>query len=280
MQFRAHASLIENLRGIPRTLLVPLAARAQGAATFPMLDPQDQYARDLMTSVGAEAQTSVNDAPTVVSVLWRTGLIKNLGHEFFTRHPKSLGVNLGAGLAHYFQWLGNGHNHWMDVDLQQVIDLRRAVIPDGNPRCDSQAMDITEPGWWSRLSLDEQHHNHPVFVICEGVLMYLLPSKVKQIIQEIGDNAPEGSELVLDFLSPLAIGPTALHIHHEEPDAPFNWGVHNGLEIAHLHPRLELLSQHSVSEAYGLAASWAEMCWSPILGGPVYGMAHLRVSEP
>lgn len=280
MQFRAHSSLIENLTGIPRTLLEPLAARANAAAAFPMLDPQDRYAQDLLSAVGAEVQTSVSDAPAVVSVLWRTALIKRLGREFFNRYPQSLGINLGAGLAHYFQWLGNGKNSWMDVDLKQVIDLRQSVIPKLPAHCCTQAMDITSPGWWGRLSLDNLDRKHPVFVICEGVLMYLLPSKVRQIIQEIGENAREGSELVLDFVSPLTIGPTGIRIHHETPDAPFNWGAHNGLEIAHLHPRLELLSQHSVSEAYGLGASWAEMCWQPLMGGPVYGVAHLRVSEP
>ena len=280
MQFRTHSSLIDNLTGVPRTLLVPLVARAQGGAVFPALDPQDRYAQEWLSAVGAEAVTSISDAQTVVNVLWRTGLIKQLGHGFFTRHPKSLGINLGAGLAHYFQWLGNGNNEWLDVDLKEVIDLRQSLVPQTSSRCVNQAMDITEPGWWNRLSLHERDERQPVLVVCEGILMYLQPAQVKRIIQEIGENAPEGSELLLDFVSPLAVGPTALWMHKEEPDAPFAWGVHNGQEVGHWHPRLELLSQHSVSEAYGWGASWAEMFWGALTGGPLYGMARLRVNEP
>ena len=279
MQFRTHSSLVENLTGVPRTLLVPLAARAHGGAAFPTLDPHDRYAQELLSSIGAEAQTSINDVPTVVSVLWRTGMIKAIGRDFFNRYPHSAGINLGAGLAHYFQWLGNGKNEWLDVDLKPVIELRQSFISEPSSHCGNQAMDITQPGWWNRLSVCEGDHRHPVLVVCEGVLMYFQPSKVKQIIREIGENAPEGSEVLLDFVSPLAIGPSAWMPHPEEPDAPFVWGTHNGQQIAQLHPRLELLSQHSVSEAYGVGATWAEMCWHAFTGGPLYGMAHLRVSE-
>ncbi|PUE08012.1 class I SAM-dependent methyltransferase [Limnohabitans sp. T6-20] len=280
MQFRAHSSLVENLTGVPRTLLIPLVARANGGTTFPLLEPNDRYAQELLTAMGAEVKTSGHDAPTFVNVLWRTVLIKELGSDFFSRAPQSPGINLGAGLAHYFQWLGNGKNTWIDVDLEQVIDLRKSFLPDSSSHCLNQAMDITQPGWWNRLPLHKRDHKRPVFVVCEGVLMYLEPCKVRSIIREFAENAPEGSELILDFVSPLAVGPTAVLRHNEETGAPFAWGVHNGLEIAHLHPRLELLSQHSVSEAYGLGASWADMYWGLLMGGPVYGLAHLRVTEP
>lgn len=280
MQFRAHSSLVENLTGVPRTLLIPLVARANGGTTFPLLEPNDRYAQELLNAMGAEVKTSGHDAAAFVNVLWRTGLIKELGSDFFSRAPQSPGINLGAGLAHYFQWLGNGKNTWIDVDLEQVIDLRKSFLPDSSSHCLNQAMDITQPRWWNRLPLHKRDHKCPVFVVCEGVLMYLEPCKVRSIIREFAENAPEGSELILDFVSPLAVGPTAVLRHNEETGAPFAWGVHNGLEIAHLHPRLELLSQHSVSEAYGLGASWADMYWGLLMGGPVYGLAHLRVTEP
>ena len=278
MQFLTQSPRIEKLQGVPRTLLVPLAARAQGGAAFPVLDPHDRYAQKLLSAMGTEAQTDLSDVPVVVNVLWRTGLIKQMGRDFFARYPEGLGVNLGAGLAHYFQWLGQNNNTWVDVDLAQVIELRQLYIPPTSSQCDNQAMDITEPGWWQGLSGHQRHSRQPVLVVCEGVLMYLPPFKVNRIIREICENAPEGSELVLDFISPLAVGPTAMLKQQEAPDAPFTWGVHNGHEITHLHPRLELLSQHSVSEAYGLGVHWAEMCWHLFTGGPLYGMARFRIS--
>jgi hypothetical protein len=40
------------------------------------------------------------------------------------------------------------------------------------------------------------------------------------------------------------------------------------------------LAQHTVAEAYGPACCWAEMCLSPWTGGPLYGLAHLQITEP
>jgi len=59
----------------------------------------------------------------------------------------------------------------------------------------------------------------------------------------------------------------------------FTWGAHSGMEIASLHPRLELLDQHSVSEAWGWWGSWLEVLYTPLTGGPMYGLAHLKVSD-
>ena len=268
-----------GIQGIPRTLFIALMARARGASTFPALDPQDAYAQDMLTTLGAEVQTFPSDTATIINVLWRTGMIKQIGRDFFERYPHAEGINLGAGLAHYFQWLDNGDNFWLDVDLPEVIALRNTLLPKPPRHCHHKAIDLTVPGWWKRLNLRPAHHHAPVFMVCEGVLMYLQPAQVRSFLREIGDNAPEGSELVCDFISPMGVGQRAYPHPIDQVDAAFAWGAHNGQELASLHPRLELLSQHSVSEAYGWGGTWAEMLCSPWTGGPLYGLAHLRISD-
>ncbi|WP_108361896.1 class I SAM-dependent methyltransferase [Limnohabitans sp. Bal53] len=57
-----------------------------------------------------------------------------------------------------------------------------------------------------RLPASVRDANAPLLLVCEGVLMYLTPTQVKAVLQEIGENAPEGSELVCDFMTPLCIG--------------------------------------------------------------------------
>jgi len=73
-----------GMTALPRTLFIALAARAQGAQSFPMLDPHDIHAAGLLHASGAEVQTSPADQPTVVNVLWRTQLIKQLGQDFLS----------------------------------------------------------------------------------------------------------------------------------------------------------------------------------------------------
>jgi O-methyltransferase involved in polyketide biosynthesis len=276
MDFSIVSSTFEALEDLPRTLLIPLSARAHGPKVFPTLNPEDQYAEALLSAAGIEARTTTADAPVMLNVLWRTQLIKQLGQAFFERHPDSTGVNLGAGLAHYFQWLRNEHNRWVDADLPEVIGLRQSLIPQTSKRCKNQALDLTQPGWWSCLEAHKGQAHQPVLLVCEGVLMYLPATQVRAILREIADNAPDGSELLVDFVSPLSMG---LQASSASSTAKFQWGVHNGLEIAQIHPRLELIAQRSVSEAYGWGACVMEMCCSPFTGGPLYGLAHLRVVD-
>ena len=130
------------LRGVSRSLFIPLIARAQAAAWCPRLDPQDARARQLLIASGERPQDYPSDYPTAINILWRTCAIKAMAHRFFAQHTAALGANLGAGLSDYFQWLDNGSNQWMDVDLPEVIDQRRQLMP---PRCGPAVRDGLQP---------------------------------------------------------------------------------------------------------------------------------------
>lgn len=268
-----------SLDAVSRTLLVPLVARARGASIYPWLDPQDTQAQLVLKNNHQAVEPLLQDRVSVLNVMWRTRLIKRLGEAFFKQHPQAIGINLGAGLSDYFQWLNNGHNHWLDVDLDPVIRLRQALLPSHAPSARQGHIDLTRPGWWSRLPMQEGASRAPLLLVCEGVLMYLTPTQVRTVFKEIGEHAPEGSELVCDFMTPMGIGHTHLTPSIAGTGAEFRWGAHNGLEVARLHPRLELLAQHTAAEAYGPAYCWAEMCLTPWTGGPWYGVARMQIGE-
>ena len=267
------------LHGVEHTLWVPLVVRARAASWNPWLDPQDQHARDVLARCGDALSGQVTDAPTALNILWRTHKIKELASDFFGHFAHVQGVNLGAGLSDYFQWLDNGQNRWIDIDLPEVVALRQQLMPDTPQRAQLLCDDLREAGWWERLGLQRENHHNPLLLISEGVLMYMKPVEVKAFFHEIGEHAPEGTELLCDFISPLGIGQAPLTGRLPGEAATFRWGAHNGQEIASLHPRLELLEQHSVAEAYGWLGPWLEALWSPVTGGPLYGLAHLKVSD-
>jgi O-methyltransferase involved in polyketide biosynthesis len=280
MKQDARVKAVPLLDAVPSTLLIPLVARARGASLFPWLDPVDTQAQQVLHHIGPQVMALLQDRSSVLNVLWRTQLIKQIGRAFFDHYPQAQGVNLGAGLSDYFQWLNNGHNHWLDMDLDDVVTLRHALLPAHSTAAHDGGMDLTQPGWWQQLPLNGHGKHQPLLLVCEGVLMYLTPTQVKAVLREIGENAPEGSELVCDFMTPLGIGRTDLAPSVAGTGAEFLWGAHNALEVARQHPRLELVAQHTVAEAYGWASCWTEMCMTPWTGGPLYGVAHLQVAEP
>jgi len=97
-----------QLPPVPSTLLIPLAARAHGGRYFPWLDCHDAVAPALLARLDADVNSTLDDLHTVLHVLWRTRAIQEAGRAFFATHPQALGVNLGCGLTHYFQWLDGG----------------------------------------------------------------------------------------------------------------------------------------------------------------------------
>ncbi len=267
------------LHGVSRSLFIPLAVRAQAATWCPRLDPHDARARQLLSDSGERPQDYPSDYPTAINILWRTCAIKAMAHRFFERHTNGLGANLGAGLSDYFQWLDNGQNRWIDVDLPEVVALRQQLMPDMPERVQLRSDDLRVAGWWNRLGLQRENHHNPLLLISEGLLMYMKPVEVKTFFHEVGEYAPEGSELLCDFISPLGIGQGPMAASLPGQAVGFGWGAHNGMEIASLHPRLELLEQHSVAEAYGWLGPWVEALCAPLTGGPLYGLAHLKVSD-
>lgn len=127
----------------------------------PMMDPADAHAASVLEVSGENPMDYPMDHTTVVNILWRTRQIREIGSDFFERCPQAQGVNLGAGLADYFQWLDNGQNRWLDVDLSDVVDLRQRWMPETRPRCETRAEDLCQPGWWQRLGLPPAHHPQP-----------------------------------------------------------------------------------------------------------------------
>lgn len=272
---------------VPSTLLIPLAARARGDHYFPWLACGDAVAAELLERLGADVEAYLNDLPTVLNVLWRTRFIRDTAQGFFLMHPGAQGVNLGCGLSHHFQWLDTGANHWLDADLPEVMALRRPLLSAQCPRARLAEVDITQPGWWGRLGLPTRDAAagepppppQPVLVLCEGVLMYLEPAQVEAVLTEFAQCAPAGSRLVLDVLTHRAVGTAARHASVGPTEAEFRWGVARLSDLAAVHPRLELLHEHSVAECYGWAGLALETLWWPWLGAPLYGMVTLGVHD-
>ena len=267
---------VRRLGHVPSTLLIPLAARAHGAKLFPDWDPHDRCAAAQLQRCGVQVQDLRQDPCTVLNVLWRTRLIQQWGRQFFERHPRSTGVNLGAGLAQHFQWLDNGHNRWIDADLPEVLALRQGCQEGLPARVRQQALDLRLPGWWSALPLG-RHRQAPWLVLLEGVLMYFHPQQVRAVLAELAEHAPPGTEVLCDFISPWGVGCAGLNPSMAATHAQFRSGARHAQDLADMHPRLRVLGQCSVAQAYGQVGSWLEMCCAPWAGGPMYAMAHLQV---
>lgn len=270
-------ALPHPLPAVCQTLLIPLVARARGGECFPDLACHDDAAERLLTQLDLDLPHYLRDRPTVQNILWRTRVIQEAGRAFFAAHPDSLGVNLGCGLSQHFQWFDNGHNRWLDSDLPEVMALRQRCLSPDVSRQHHAELDLRTPGWWQHLGLPSGPSHKPVFVLCEGVLMYLQPDEVQAVLAEFAQEAPPGSHMMLDTMSQVGRGMARLHPSVGPTGAQFQWCPASNDELTRPHPRLHLQSSRSVAECYGWLGAVAEACWMPWTGTPMYAMITLSV---
>jgi len=266
-----------QLDDVPSTLLIPLAARAFGDAMFPHIAVGDAHAEPALRKMDVDVSPYLRDKHSVFGVLSRTHIFKQLALDFFERQPYAIAANLGCGLTHYFQWLDNDTNHWLDADVAQVIRLRKRLLPSSGKRHQNAAFDLRTPGWWQRLGLPKANSEVPVLVLCEGVLMYLEAHEVEHVLREFGQNAPAGSEMLFDTLSWMAIGCAAMHPSVCHTHAEFKWGSKHLRDFTAPHPRLVLRSEHPVMEGYDFSMALACSSFRALWGVPLYGVVRISV---
>lgn len=264
---------------IPSTLLIPLAARAFGDAMFPRFALGDALAAQAAKGLGVDLRHFLQDQASVFGVLVRTTLLRQLAQDFFARHPRACGANLGCGLAHYFQWLDNGHNHWRDADCTDVMALRNQVLPAYGARHAHARVDLRDGRWWDQLGLAKTRRHTPHVVVCEGVSMYLEPDEAHTVLRTFGDRAPAGSELLLDVMGWMGAGWAHWHPSVRHTGAQFRWGVRSMGELTAAHPRLRLLAELPVMEHYGLPYSVVWPSLRALYGVPLYGLVRLGVAD-
>lgn len=260
------------LSKVSSTLRIPLAARALGDVMFPRLAVGDAHAAAALAGLGDDGRAWVRDRMVVWGILKRTRLLREAVAGFLAREPDARVVNLGCGLAQYFQWLDNGTASMTDADLPEVLEVRRRLVPRLGPRHTVMPVDLTSSGWWDALALPRERGGRPVCLMTEGVLMYLSPAQVRAVLAAFGERAPAGSVFVFDAMCWLAKGQAHWLAPLRRTGAQFAWGPRSPAEILHAHRRLRLDALQSIFADYGAPYSLVEPMFRAWWGVPFYGV--------
>ncbi|KAI1336184.1 S-adenosyl-L-methionine-dependent methyltransferase [Xylariaceae sp. FL0016] len=127
-----------------------------------------------------------------------------------------------------------GDVRWIDVDLPDVVALRRRLLP--NPKGDYRlvAADVTDEKWLSEVPADR-----PTVVIFEGLSMYLSEEVGKDLIRRIVEYFPTG-ELLFDTIGSVVVYLQKFESPIMATGATFIWGVDNPKDLEALAPQLRL----------------------------------------
>jgi methyltransferase (TIGR00027 family) len=112
---------------------------------------------------------------------------------FLEREPAGVVVNLGCGLDDRRRRVDDGAVRWFDLDLPEVITLRRRFLPE-TERFRFIASSVLDWTWLEQLPDGPGHH---FLFLAEGLFMYLPPESVRELVTRLAHRYP-GAELVAE----------------------------------------------------------------------------------
>jgi O-methyltransferase involved in polyketide biosynthesis len=212
-----------QLGQVQESMLVPLYARAvETRRKRPIL--KDPKAVEMVESIDWDFQRFGQRLRVVACVL-RSAMFDEWVKAFLSRHPEGTVVEIGAGLNTRFERLDNGTVHWFDLDLPDVVELRRRFFTDSARRV-TLAGSILDPDWMAAVRQSPGPH----LFVAEAVFIYLTEQEVKAALAQIAGNFPSAR---IAFDTANLYGMTHANKDHARRNlaARFAWACEDPREI-------------------------------------------------
>lgn len=177
------------MKEVSGTMLITLYARAKETVSRnPLIN--DPAAVQMISVIMPEIKDSDNpihkkilkdsfSKKLAVTMSLRSRQFDRYTADFMQRNPSGTVINLGCGLDTRFDRIDNGTIKWFDIDLPEVIELRRRFLRE-NQRRKFIAASVLEKEW-----LNEVRTGGPYLVLAEGLFMYLTEEGVKALLRNI-----------------------------------------------------------------------------------------------
>lgn len=223
-----------DLGTVQETLLIPLWAKAvETRQPEPIL--RDAKAVEMVESIDYDFDKFAKGKASQAGCCLRASFIDGLVRQFFQEHPRGAVVEIGVGLDARFERLDNGVAQWFELDLPDVIEMRRRFFQETERRR-FVSQSVLTPDW---ISVVKQSGSQPVMFVAEGVLMYFEEEQVKGLFSMLVEHFP-GSAFVFCAMSPLVVRMQNRHDTIKHVSARFRWGISKIEEIETWDPRYKI----------------------------------------
>ncbi len=147
-------------------------------------------------------------------------------------------MNIGCGFDTTFERIDNGNIYWYDLDLPDVIELRRQFIKEDNRRkfIISSFLDYK---WLNKLKIKDN-----ILFIAAGVFYYFNEIQIKNFFIKIADLFP-GCQIVFDATSSAEMANKLVVKRVGLDENSFlKWGLRSAKKIELWDERIMLLEEY------------------------------------
>jgi methyltransferase (TIGR00027 family) len=266
---------MDIINDISETLLIPLYARALetqsrdplitdtiAVAITKQLNPV--FARSnsplhRMLAKGKIRRTNSQKLSVFLSV--RSRCFDRYCQEFLHRFPQGIIVELGCGLSSRFSRIDNGKVMWYDLDLPEVIAMRKRFFQETD-RCKMIASSVLDFHWMDTLPDPASH----VLFIAEGLLMYLRETEVKSLVLELQKKYPN-CELVCEVQNTFVINALKKERwkrkfqkdHHLGSEATMHFGISDGTVLESWGNGIRFLDEWTIFDDHEKKMGWMNL---------------------
>ncbi|EFQ34125.1 O-methyltransferase [Colletotrichum graminicola M1.001] len=234
-----------TLTGVPETLLGTVMSKAADAISpSPIL--RDTWAAEILTKVDYDfSRLGVSGWLQAWAVV-RSRDFDRWTSEFLDLHAHSPNgatvVHLACGLdtralrlRRYFSRMAL---RWIDIDLPDVVKMRRELVPDPLTDTDSKpcegstyelrASSATERGWYLDIPADR-----PTVIVIEGLSMYLAEEEMRGLVRGLVDHFGQGhhGHLIFDATNSFVMAAQGWLNPVAKSGSKLNWWCDNPLLI-------------------------------------------------
>jgi O-methyltransferase involved in polyketide biosynthesis len=235
------------------TLLIPLLSKAAGRnARVPILD--DPKAAEILAALDYDFAALRVPAGTAVTLCVRAKQLDAQVEQLCARSAETTVLHLGCGLDDRAGRVGRVGTDWYDLDLPEVIALRRRFYEE-SAGYHMIASSVTELAWLDQIPASRR----PTVIVAEGLFMYLDEDQVKALVRALRERFP-GGVLAFDAYSTLTVRKVKNHPSIKRTGAKVRWGVDDPRELEAWAPGLSLLQEWCFSESPDVGR-WGPWFW-------------------
>ena len=250
-----------ELSGASQALFIPLLGKARVEQYGAIL--HDPKAAEIVAQVDYDFQKDGKQSRFLdIYMGIRAAILDRYARDFIAAHPDGLVLHLGCGLDARVERVGARPKLWVDVDLPDVIQVRRQFYTEG-PGYRMLPADLTDPGWLEELDWT----GGPVLVIAEGLTMYLTDEENQALFRRFQRNF-QHTDYIFDAYSVSAVRWSKRKNPVNKMGAVIRWGLDDPARMEAVSPGI----RHRET-CYFTGKEWWEKLsgWTRFLFRGLYG---------